>query len=111
MIVNVTNSKAISKVAGSSYIEDWRGVSVSLYTTEVNAFGEVVEAVRIRQTAPKITKPTLSPDHPKWSEAVAAIQSGSTTIAKVRGHYTLSSDNARTLQAEAEVSPSLNLDS
>src|SRR5690606_18514984 len=40
MIVNVTNSKAISKVAGSPYIEEWIGVTVALFTTEVPAFGE-----------------------------------------------------------------------
>jgi hypothetical protein len=39
LICNVTNAKAIEKVAGSGYIEDWTGVPIQLYVTEVSAFG------------------------------------------------------------------------
>ena len=92
MIVNVTNSKAISKVAGSPYIEDWTGVAVSLFTTEVSAFGETVEAVRVRQTAPKIQKPALTPDHEKWDKAVESVAEGKITINKIKKNYTLSPD-------------------
>lgn len=49
MILNVTRSKAIAKVAGSPYFEDWCGVSVQLYIDHnVKAFGDVVSAVRVR---------------------------------------------------------------
>jgi len=101
MIINVTNAKAISKVAGSSYIEDWAGVMVTLYTTEVNAFGEVMEAVRIRQTAPRIQKPILSQDHPKWNDAVEAIRSGKSNVASIRKHYQLSTKMAEELENSA----------
>ena len=101
MIVNVTNSKSITKVAGSPYIEEWTGVAVSLYTTEVSAFGETVEAVRVRQTAPQIQKPELTPDHPKWGDAVKAIADGSTTIEQARRHYRISPTVADQLSADA----------
>jgi len=90
MIVNVTNAKAISKVSGSSYIEEWTGTAVALYTTEVSAFGETVEAVRIRQTAPRIEKPKLEPSHEKWDQAVTSLQSGATTLDTIKKHYSLS---------------------
>lgn len=55
MILNVARSKAIVKVAGSPYFEDWAGVKVQLYIeNNIKAFGEVVSAVRVRSFKPKI---------------------------------------------------------
>lgn len=100
MIVNVTNSKAISKVAGSPFIEEWPGVAVSLFTTEVSAFGETVEAVRVRQTAPRKQKPELTPGGPKWDDAVDAVRGG-TTLEKIRKHYRISAEHAEQLEDAA----------
>ena len=55
MILNATNSKAIQKVAKTPYIEKWSGVKVQIYTAKVSAFGEQVDALRIRTVAPKVT--------------------------------------------------------
>lgn len=99
LIVNVTNSKAIAKVAGSHYIEDWPGTKITLFTMPVSAFGETVEAVRVRQTAPKLTKPRMNPDHPKWEELIEKLKSGDATIATVEKHFTLSG-TARAMLAE-----------
>lgn len=53
MILNVARSKAIAKVAGSKFIEDWPGVSIQLYIDDnVKAFGDVVSAVRVRPRKP-----------------------------------------------------------
>ena len=98
LIVNVTNSKAIAKVAGSHYIEDWPGTKITLFTMPVSAFGETVEAVRVRQTAPKIKKPILSPDHPKWAGAIENLSLGKVTIDKIRQHYQLSKQNEDALK-------------
>jgi ribosomal protein L34E len=55
MILNVARSKAISKVAGSPYFEDWINVTVQLYIDpHVEAFGEIVSAVRVRPRKPVI---------------------------------------------------------
>ncbi|MDD4564798.1 MAG: hypothetical protein PHE79_04905 [Eubacteriales bacterium] len=53
MICNATNAKTITKVAGSPYIEDWPGTRISVYSQEVSAFGDTVDALRIRPYAPK----------------------------------------------------------
>ena len=53
LICNATNAKTISKVSGSPYVEDWSGQKVQFYAAEVSAFGEVVEALRIRPFPPK----------------------------------------------------------
>lgn len=60
MVVNATNAKSISKVAGSPYIERWVGVKIQIYADNVKAFGDIVEALRVREfkpaTAPKVPK-------------------------------------------------------
>jgi len=47
LIANKTNLQQISKVAGSPYIEDWKGKVISLHTEKVRAFGTVTDAVRV----------------------------------------------------------------
>lgn len=100
LICNVTNAKAISKVAGSSYIEDWQGTHIELFVTQVSAFGEMVDAVRVKQTPPKQTKPELTPDHPAWSDAKKHV-AGGFTREKVEKKYVVSDDAWKQLQ-EAE---------
>lgn len=53
LICNATNAKAITKVAGTPFIEEWAGVRIAMYATEVSAFGDTVEALRVRTYAPK----------------------------------------------------------
>lgn len=63
MILNVARSKAITKVAGSKFIEDWAGVSIQLYIEDgIKAFGDIVSAVRVRPTKPRIRKATKCAD-------------------------------------------------
>lgn len=55
MILNVAKSKAITKVVGSPFFEDWPGHSIQLYVEpNIRAFGEVVNAVRVRPRKPVI---------------------------------------------------------
>lgn len=49
MILNSTNAKMITKLTGSPYIEDWTGRSIVLGVETVSAFGERVEAVRVKK--------------------------------------------------------------
>ena len=53
MILNVTNCKMIQKIYGTPYIEEWAGCKIQIYSEKVKAFGDVVEALRIRPNAPK----------------------------------------------------------
>ena len=55
MILNATNMKMIAKVLGSNFVEDWSGRKVQIGTEKVRAFGDVVDALRIRRYAPKQT--------------------------------------------------------
>jgi hypothetical protein len=63
MILNVARSKAIEKVAGSPYFEDWVDVKIQLYIEHgIKAFGDVVSAVRVRPRKPQIRNAILCED-------------------------------------------------
>lgn len=55
MILNVARAKAIQKVTGTPYMDEWVGKKVQLYIdNKVKAFGEIVSAVRVRPFAPRV---------------------------------------------------------
>lgn len=56
MILNVTNSKTMAKLAGSAYVEDWVGQSIIIGTEKVKAFGDTHDALRIRNRLPVSTR-------------------------------------------------------
>lgn len=96
MILNATNCKILSKVYGSPYIQDWIGKSVTIYAEKIKAFGDTVEALRIRPTKPPL--PELTPDHAKWNEAVKAVKADPKAIDKITARFTVSSDNLKMLK-------------
>lgn len=54
MILNVTNCKVIAKLYDTPFIEDWNEKYVSIYIAKIKAFGDVVEALRIRNRIPSV---------------------------------------------------------
>lgn len=94
-IINSTNAKMISKLANSPYIEDWKGLSITLYAAKVKAFGDIVEALRIRPTAPK--KEQLTPTHAAWTKALEGIKKGSVTLEQIKAKYELSKTDEEAL--------------
>lgn len=54
MIINATNAKMITKLYKTPYIEEWVGKKIQVYASVVRAFGEDVEALRIRDLKPKV---------------------------------------------------------
>ena len=53
MILNKTNCKTISKLLKTPYIEQWAGHRIQIGAEMVSAFGERVEALRVRKFLPK----------------------------------------------------------
>ena len=53
MILNSTNAKTIQKLLKTPYIEEWAGCKIQIGVEKVRAFGDVVEALRVRKTLPK----------------------------------------------------------
>lgn len=55
MILNSTNMKMITKLIGTPYIEQWAGHRIQIGIEKVKAFGDVVEALRVRKFLPRET--------------------------------------------------------
>jgi len=91
MILNATNQKSMTKAFKSPYIEDWAGQRMTLYVAKVKAFGDTVDALRVREIQPAL--PELTPTHPKWEDAKKAIAAGNTTIEAVRKSFIVSPAN------------------
>lgn len=53
LVLNATNSKTITKLLKSPYIEQWVGRKIQLYVeTGIKAFGDIVDAIRVRPFLP-----------------------------------------------------------
>lgn len=65
VVLNRTNAKAITQIAGTDETDEWRGVAVALFATMVEFGGESVEAIRIKspmRAAVKPPAPLLQPE-------------------------------------------------
>lgn len=53
MVLNATNSKTITKLLKTPYIEQWAGRKIQLYVESgIKAFGDIVDAIRVRPFIP-----------------------------------------------------------
>jgi len=52
MILNKTNCKTISKIYNSPYIEQWKGIRIVIIVQQVKAFGDFVDALRVKNINP-----------------------------------------------------------
>ena len=59
LILNRTNADMISRVTGKSYTGDWIGHKIKIGSSKVRAFGDVWDAVRVRDE--KITAAAMEP--------------------------------------------------
>lgn len=98
-ILNKTNCKTLTKVFGTPFIEEWSGKKMIVYAEKVKAFGETVEALRIKPTVPIL--PELSPKSPKWAGAITALKNGATTIEAIERVYKLNPENRELLLTES----------
>ena len=61
MVLNKTNSKKIAEIAASHDTDDWAGVQIKLFATEVDFQGETVEAIRVKSPQTAKVKPKPAP--------------------------------------------------
>lgn len=96
MILNRTNSKAIEKVSGSGMVEDWVGTQVTLYVEKgVKAFGDVVDALRIKDKKP--TKQEL--DLETFKQMEHAIGNGKhVQVEQALGRYMMNDEQRKGLE-------------
>jgi hypothetical protein len=99
MILNATNCRVIKKFTGSSYIDDWKNVPIQVFIkTDIKAFGDITEGLRIRDIQPKMDKPKLTPNIQAWDQAVKFLLSGEGTIDKIKAKYDISKEDEELLK-------------
>lgn len=54
MILNKTNCKVISKIYSTPYVEEWKGIKIVVYAVQVKAFGDMVDALRVKNINPDV---------------------------------------------------------
>jgi len=98
MIVNSTNAKNISKALNSPYIEDWVGKDITLYVAKIRAFGENVDALRVKTVTSIKQLPSLEVNTPNFEAVKTALSSGKFTIEQVKSKYQVSESVQKLLQ-------------
>jgi hypothetical protein len=97
-VVNITNGESIEKVTGTPYVEKWKGHKLSLYIQPVRAFGQTVDAIRVRNKPPTPKAlPELTPEHESWATVKAAIDSGKYTVDAYREMFSITKSNEQLL--------------
>lgn len=100
-IINSTNAKTLTKIFGTPYIDEWKGKRFTLIidTIKDKVTGEDIECLRIKPTKP--TLPELSPNHPKWKDAIKSLSNGTATLEKIEARFSLSEENRELLISSA----------
>ena len=101
MILNAHNSKIMSELAGSKFIDDWQNVQVSVYVDPNVRFGkETVEGLRISSMRPE--KKELTPDNKAaWNQAKLAFKRDGNLVAVLK-RMDMSKEHQEQLMAECE---------
>lgn len=85
LVLNATNRKAITTALQSPYIEDWIGKRIELYRVKsLKAFGEILDAIRVKNEVPKVIKETLTEQHPRFKGACESLKNKKTTISEIQ---------------------------
>lgn len=96
MIMNATNLKATSKALGTDFIEHWVGKEITLYVKKIRAFGEMVDALRVKTFTGKKKLPELVKDSANFNKCKEAIK-GSYTIEQIKAKYNVSPETEKAL--------------
>jgi len=101
MILNASNSKTMKGLTNTPFIDDWKGVQITVYVDHNVRFGkETVEGLRISPHAPE--RKQLTPDNAKaWANACAAFKRDG-DLASVLARVDMSADHQAQLKKECE---------
>jgi hypothetical protein len=92
MIMNATNSKMLTKLSESPYVEKWIGTSFKLVVVKIKAFGEFMDALRIKSEKVIKLLPELVLDSANFVKVKEAMKSGKFTMEQVESKYKLSKE-------------------
>jgi hypothetical protein len=103
MILNATNSKAMHKMTGSPYIDDWENVKICVWVDKnVKMMGSTVEGLRIK---PAPAKRIITPETKKWwAQAVEAYRRDQ-NFDEILKHADISEENQALIMEAAHEAP------
>ena len=96
-ILNSTNAKQLAKIFDTPYIEEWAGKSFKLVIKTIRAFGETVDALRVKNE--KIAKqlPPLEIGSKKFAACKERYNADSTVLAQIKQVYSLTPEAEKAL--------------
>ena len=100
LVLNSTNCKTITKIYNTPLIEDWKGKSITLYVAKVKAFGEEVDALRIKPKAPTTLKELTPTNKEDWEKVKQALKNGY-NIDQIKKKWSITEVNQEQLLSEA----------
>ena len=101
MILNASNSKTMRGITGSSFIDDWQTVRITVYVDHNVRFGkETVEGLRISPHVPERKRLTPA-DSKAWEQAKAAFKRD-TNLDKVLARVDMSEEHQQQLKGECD---------
>ncbi len=103
LCLNAGNSKILKKLSGgSSFVEDWKGLTVRLYIDPTASFaGEITGGVRINPNPVRL-KTALQPNTKSWNRAVDAYKRDG-NLEAVLSKINVSADDQKLIIEQANV--------
>jgi hypothetical protein len=85
LIVNKTNWAAIEKATGEADSDHWTGKKVTLTIVEVDAFGDIVKAIRVKDA--KTSDPTVQKYWQTCSDMRLTVEEGRAHLKEFKGDF------------------------
>lgn len=101
MIMNTTNGKTLSKLFETPYIEEWKGRSFKLVVKPIKAFGEIVDALRVKNEKVARVKPELIVGSKTFVNCRARYLEDNTVLSKIEEHYWMKPETKTELTKKA----------
>lgn len=102
MVLNRTNADMIARVTGTSFTGDWIGKKIKVGSSKVRAFGDVFDAIRVRDekiTAASTEKATT----PQLKAILDMVDAGAINQQKLLQFYKIEQLNQLTRQQAKEI--------
>lgn len=105
MILNVGNSKIVKKFSGNKvHLEEWINIKIRVYVDSKVKFGsDTVEGLRIRETQPQNTKPTLTKENTIVYTNAVNYYKENKHFASIEERYELSEQIKEQIKTDANV--------
>lgn len=99
MILNSTNGKMLEKLFETPFIEDWRGRSFKLIVKKIKAFGELVDALKVKNERVAKVLPLLELGSKKFIACKERYDKDKSVLAQIKQNYTLTAEVEKALTA------------